>query len=144
MAIGNIIMVVAVLLIHILIKPVASMNPSIILFPLVPVNFTILSAIRLWRFHFSIANPIMNPPIKRNTTSLAYGAVVSFILAILNRGNNTIGKSATTGMGNASVIHQVIINEATDITLRAFSSNWKGLKAHMTNASIKPVAIPIY
>ena len=45
-AIGNIIIVVAVLLIHILIKPVANIKPSTILLPLVPVILTIPKAIR--------------------------------------------------------------------------------------------------
>ena len=46
-AIGYIIMVVAVLLSHILMKPVERINPRMILFPLVPVSETIFNAILL-------------------------------------------------------------------------------------------------
>ena len=54
-AMGNIIMVVAVLLSHILKNPVEIINPRITLLPLVPVIFIIFNAIRLCKFHFSIA-----------------------------------------------------------------------------------------
>jgi len=54
---GNIIIVVAVLLSHILRKPEAIINPSIILFPLVPHRVRIAKAIRLCKPHFSIASP---------------------------------------------------------------------------------------
>jgi hypothetical protein len=68
-AIGNIIMVVAVLLSHMLIKPVEKIKPSNILLPPVPVKRMIFNAILLCRFHFSIPSPIMNPPINRKITS---------------------------------------------------------------------------
>jgi hypothetical protein len=67
----TIIIVVAVLLSHMLNNPVASMNPRMIRLPLVPVMFTILNAIRLCKFHFSMARPIMNPPINKKITGLA-------------------------------------------------------------------------
>ena len=69
-AMGNIIMVVAVLLSHIEIRPVARIKPRMILFPLVPVILTIFKAIRLCKLHFSIARPIIKPPMKRKITSL--------------------------------------------------------------------------
>ena len=67
MATGSIIMVVAVLEIHIDKNAVATMNPRMILDGLVPMNRMITSAIRLWKFHFSMARAIMNPPMNRNT-----------------------------------------------------------------------------
>lgn len=70
-AIGNIIIVVAVLLNHMLINPVEIIKPNIIRSPLVPVYFTIVNAIRLCRFHFSMAIPIIKPPRNKNITSLA-------------------------------------------------------------------------
>lgn len=111
-AIGYIIMVVAVLLSHMLMKPVARIKPKIILFPPVPVNCTMERAMRLWRFHFSMPKPIMNPPMNRKITSLAYGAAVSLILEMPNKGKSTSGIMDTAGIGMASVIHHVIIRTA--------------------------------
>ena len=70
-AIGNIIMVVAVLLSHMLNKPDANINPSTILSPLVPVIRIMLSAMRRCKFHFSMARPIINPPINKKITGFA-------------------------------------------------------------------------
>ena len=64
-AMGYIIIVVAVLLSHMLMKPVARMNPSTILSPLVPGARMMTRAMRVCRFHYSLAIPIMKPPRKR-------------------------------------------------------------------------------
>lgn len=62
MAIGYIIMVVAVLLNHMLMKPVDKINPNKILFPLEPVYETIFKAILLWSPHFSIPVQLKTHP----------------------------------------------------------------------------------
>ena len=62
MAIGNIITAVALLEIHIDINAVAIIKPSIIFTILVPIILIIFNAIRLCKFHFSIAIAIINPP----------------------------------------------------------------------------------
>ena len=137
-AMGNIIMVVAVLLSHILIRPVARMNPKTIRSPLVPVSRIIFNAMRRCRFHFSIASPNMNPPKKRNITGLAYEAAASSNRVILSKGKKISGNNATTGIGNASVTHQVIINPATAKTLQALLSTEKGLTNQRNNATAIP------
>jgi len=90
-------------------KPVARINPRIILLPPVPVNCTIDKAIRLCRFHFSIPNPIMNPPMKRKITSFEYEDATTENFEMPSNGNATNGNNATTGIGMASVIHHTII-----------------------------------
>jgi hypothetical protein len=126
-AIGSIIMVVAVLLSHMLIKPVEKINPSNILLPPVPVKRMIFNAILLCRFHFSIPSPIMNPPMKRKITSFEYELATSENLEMPNNGKITKGNSATTGIGIASVIHHTIIIAATASTLDGMGANASGL-----------------
>ena len=46
--------------------------------------------------------------------------------------------SATTGMGNASVTHHVIISPAIANTFAAFCSTWKGLIKYKIKATITP------
>ncbi len=70
MAMGNITTVLAVLLIHILIKAVAIIKPSITLLGDVPVSFIIVKAMRLWRFTFSKAKANTKPPKNKNTIGL--------------------------------------------------------------------------
>lgn len=118
-AIGNIITVVAVLLIHMLMKAVVIMNPRMIPLGLVPVLLIKFSAIRLCRLCLSMPKPSIKPPMNRKMILLAYGAVASSILATPANGNSTIGSKAVTGIGAASVIHQVIIHKAIPITLHA-------------------------
>ena len=69
-AIGSITTVLAVLLIHILMKAVAIMNPKITRLGEVPVSFTIVNAMRLCRFTFSKANANTNPPKNKKTIGL--------------------------------------------------------------------------
>ncbi len=61
--IGSIITEVAVFDIHIERKAVAIMKPRIIFRTSVPIRLMIDRAMRLWRFHLSIAMAMMKPPI---------------------------------------------------------------------------------
>ena len=70
MAMGSITTVLAVLLIHILKDAVAIINPKTTLLGVVPVILMILKAIRLWRFTFSKAKAITNPPKNKKTIGL--------------------------------------------------------------------------
>jgi len=108
-------------------KQVAKIKPNIILSPLVPVILMIPSAMRLCRFHFSIANAIKKPPMNKNIVESEYALVTSLMDAIPNNGKTTIGTSATTANGAASNTHQVIIAKATDNTVTHLGANKKGL-----------------
>ncbi len=66
-AMGIIIIADAVLDIHIERNAVATMNPKMSLFELVPVRHMIWRAIRLCRFHRCIAAAMRKPPMKRKT-----------------------------------------------------------------------------
>ena len=72
----------------------------------------IFNAIRLCKFHFSMAIAKINPPIKRYIYLLPYEAVVSFRDKPPLIGKRTIGKSAVAAIGNASVIHQIATQTA--------------------------------
>ena len=65
MPMGSIMMAVAVLLTHMLMKPVAIMNPAICLLGSEPTFARMFRAMRLWRLHFSMARPSRKPPKKR-------------------------------------------------------------------------------
>ena len=69
-AMGNITTVLAVLLIHMLIKAVASIKPNTTFSGVVPVNFTIFKAILLCRFTFSKAKASTKPPKNKNIIGL--------------------------------------------------------------------------
>lgn len=71
-------------------------------------------------------------------TGLEYGAAETSRLEIFNSGKRMMGNNATTGIGRASVIHQVIINPAIANTRLAFSSTEKGLTKNKT----REIAIP--
>ena len=60
-------------------------------------------------------------------TGFAYGEAADSIVDIFNSGNSNNGSNATTGIGSASVTHQVIIRPATASTFAATASTWKGL-----------------
>jgi len=77
--------------------------------------------------------------MKRNITSLAYGAAVSDIFEIPSRGKSTKGIMATAGMGIASVIHQEIINAATANTRFADTYTFNGLKNSMNKNNNGPI-----
>ena len=63
--IGSIITAVAVLDTHMDRKPVATMNPATIWEGLVPMTFTVSSAMRRCRFHRCMARASRNPPMNR-------------------------------------------------------------------------------
>ena len=67
-----------------------------------------------------------------------YDLVTSFIEEILNNGKATMGTSATTGSGNASKTHQLIINTEMAKTKLGFEESEKGL----TKKSSKKNTIP--
>ena len=111
-AIGNIIIVEAVLLTHILIKAVVIIKPAIILLGLVPERDRIFKAIRLCKPHASIAEAIINPPRKRRTKGWAYELAIKFKSKILKIGNNMRGIMPVKYIGIASVTHHTVINKA--------------------------------
>src|SRR5687767_9887436 len=57
---------------------------------------------------------------------------------MLNTGNSIIGNNATTGIGKASVTHQVIINAPTASTLQASGPTWKGFIKYINRAMVSP------
>lgn len=119
MPIGSIISVVAVLLTHMLRNAVATMTPRISWRGLVPMNRITISASRLCRSHFCIASASMKPPMNRKTVGEAYGAVASPTSITPSSGKATIGTSAVTASGSASVIHQTAIITTTAAVVRA-------------------------
>ena len=68
-----------------------------------------------------------------------YDLVTSLIDEILNTGNKMMGNKATTGNGNASNTHQLIINTAIDKTKLGFVAREKGF----TSKKIKNSTIPV-
>jgi hypothetical protein len=116
---GSIIIAVAVLLIHMLMNPVANMNPRIIPFPEVPVIRMRFNAMRHAGDVFPRARAIIKPPRKRKIIGFAYGAAASRIFKTPNNGNTQSGIKEVTGIGTASATHQVTIQAATARTLFA-------------------------
>jgi hypothetical protein len=80
----------------------------------------------------------MNPPINKKITGFAYGAAESSKDAIFNKGKSIMGNKATTGIGNASVTHQVIIKPATANALQAFGFTLKGFTRSKKSETIIP------
>ena len=111
-AMGIIIMVVAVFDIHMERKAVANMNPISILPGLMPKNIKTLIAMRLCKFHRSMARAIKKPPKNRKIKWLKYIAEMVFPSTTPNNGKSTTGSSAVAASGMASVIHQIAINIA--------------------------------
>ena len=68
---GSIMTAVAVLETHMLMNPVAIMNPPISWRGLVPTSNTVASAIRRCRFHRCSARASMNPPMNRKMIGFA-------------------------------------------------------------------------
>ena len=91
MAIGNIIIVDAVLLTHILRSAVVIINPAIILLGLVPEKPSIFKAILLCSPLSSIAEAIMKPPKNKRTNGCAYEVATILISNRSNRGNKIKG-----------------------------------------------------
>ena len=94
MAIGIIIIAVAVFEIHMERNAVATMKPNINIRGLVPMVLMILSAIRSCSPHLCIDMAIMNPPIKRKMILSAYGVAASIGLSTPRMGKMTSGMSA--------------------------------------------------
>lgn len=77
-------------------------------------------------------------------TGLEYGAAETSRLEIFKSGNRMMGNNATTGIGRASVIHQVIINPAIAKTIFAFSSTKKGLTKNISSETAIPEKSAMY
>lgn len=71
----------------------------------VPIALIMDKAMRLCKFHFSIAMAIMKPPKYKKTNLCPYEAVVSLKDKPPEMGKSTIGKRAAVAIGTASVIH---------------------------------------
>ena len=117
-AMGSIIKAVAVFEIHMLRKAVASMNPSTILRPEVPVWDKIANATRRWTSHFSRAKAIRKPPRKRYTYGEPYAVVTASIGSTPVAGRSKMGNNEVTAMGSTSAIHHTSIH-ITDATAHA-------------------------
>jgi hypothetical protein len=118
-AIGTIIIAVAVLEIHIEINAVAVINPRIRRRGEVPAMRIICRAIRWCRFHRSIERAMIKPPRNRKITGSAYGAADCCTVRIPRRGNATSGTSAVASRGIASVTQSVTIRATTAAVRRA-------------------------
>ena len=123
----------AVFEIHIDKNAVAIINPRMILVTSVPTSLMIVSAIRLCRFHFSIAIAKINPPINKKMYLCPYAAVVFDKASAPLKGNRTIGKSAVTAMGKASVIHQIAIQLAEAKTAHPSTESPSGRNRNKKN-----------
>jgi len=86
----------------------------------------IFKAIRLCKFHFSIAIDKTKPPIKRKIYLCPYEAVVSCRDSPPLNGKRMMGSNAVTVIGNASVIHQIAIQTAQAKIAFAFLFNPSG------------------
>ena len=69
---------------------------------------------------------IKKPPKKRYIFLLAYGSAAVSIEVIPRIGNRASGSKEVTGIGIASVAHQVTIKTATAATSHAFSVKPEG------------------
>ena len=92
-----------------------------------------LSAIRLCKFHFSIAIAMMNPPMIKKINLCPKAAEVDAKSIPPDKGNKTMGSNAVTAMGNASVIHQIAIqsevaNTALYASFSPYGSNKKSVR----------------
>ena len=144
MPIGSIITAVAVLEIHMDKNAVAIIKPRMIIFRSVPIHAIIFRAILLWRFHFSMAMEMINPPIYRKINLWPKEAVVDVISRPPVRGKRTMGRSEVTAIGRASDIHQIAIQ--TVEAMIAFPSSVKPsalknsrMNINMTGPRYRPV-----
>ena len=76
--------------------------------------------------------------MNKKIMGLAYGAAVSSNLEIFSTGKRMRGSNATTGMGKASVSHQVIISAAMANTIAALGDAANGF----TKNSKSEITIP--
>ena len=63
---------------------------------------------------------------------------MALIVFIWSKGKRISGNNATTGIGSASVTHQVIIKPATARTRAACSGTWKGLTKYRNREIASP------
>src|SRR5690606_39656479 len=103
---GSIMIAVAVLLTHMLMKAVAIMKPPIWWLGLLPTASNTLSAMRLCRFQRCMASPRTKPPMNRNMVGLAQGVVAWATVRRPSAGTSTLGSREVAGIGIASVDHQ--------------------------------------
>ncbi len=138
--IGSIIITVAVLEIHIERKNEDAIKPRRIRAGLTPVKARMLRAMRLCKFHLSIARATRNPPINRKMTSLKYVADTAFPSIIPNSGKRATGNREVIARGTISVIHQTAISSAMQnvaVTLGfAASSSTKNINQIITRGVI--------
>ena len=118
--------VVDVFITHMLIKAETSMNPPISLGPSDPSLLIIINARRLWRPDLSIDRAIKKPPKKRYMFLFAYGSAAVSIEVTPRIGKGLKAINEVTGIGMASVAHQVTINTATAATNQALSVKPEG------------------
>ncbi len=93
-AMGTIIIAVAVFDIHIERNAVAIMNPKMSMRELEPALLRIISAIRSCKPQRCMDIAMIKPPRKRKITLSAYGAVASAAFNTPRAGKRTIGKRA--------------------------------------------------
>src|SRR5690625_487114 len=137
-AIGTIMTAVAVFETQAEINAEAIMSPSTICEGFVPTSLIVNRATRRWRFDFSVASPRMTPPMTKKITVLAYGAATSSKVPIPKSGNSTSGNNEVTGIGAASVIHQIAIHNAHPATARPSNESESG----RTSPSRRPATGP--
>src|SRR5699024_4324364 len=115
-AMGTMITAVAVFDTQAEMKAEAIMRPKTIWEGFVPTNLMVHNATRRCKLDFSVASPSTTPPMTRKITVLAYGAATSPRSPIPNSGKSTSGSNDVTGIGAASVIHQMAIHRAQPAT----------------------------
>src|SRR5699024_7776837 len=137
-AIGTIMTAVAVFDTQAEMKAEAIIKPSTIWDGFVPTSRIVSSATRRCRLDFSVARPRMTPPMTKKITVPAYGAAISSMVPIPNSGNNTSGRSDVTGIGAASVIHQMAIHSAQPATARPSKDSESGRTSAKSNPATGP------
>ena len=120
---GNIITEVAVFEIHMDIKAVAIINPNTIFLMSVPIVLMICKAMRLCKFHFSMAIANINPPIYRKIYLCPKAAVVVDNASPPVSGKRIIGSRAVTLIGTTSKTHHIAIHRVTASTAFAAGVN---------------------
>ena len=110
--------------------------------PRIPIN---PNAIRRCNSQRSMAMAIRNPPRKRKTIGLAYGAATDLISPNPSRGINTSGNSAVAGIGIVSAIHHVAISAATPAVIQAATVMPSGGgNTQVVNKANGPTKAPIF
>src|SRR5699024_85435 len=137
-AIGTIMTAVAVFETQAEMKAEAIIRPSTICEGLVPTRRIVRSATRRCRLDFSVARPRITPPMTKKITVPAYGAATSSMVPMPNSGNSTNGSNDVTGIGAASVIHQIAIHRAQPATARPSKYSEPGKTSPKSNPATGP------